>query len=55
MFEQLQTSLAQLEEKVGNLDMAIAHWEQAKLASPTPDEIQKHIDALKQKRAGQPQ
>ncbi len=49
IFEKLQTNLAQLEEKAGNLDAAIAHWEQAKLASPTPDEIQKHIDELEQK------
>jgi tetratricopeptide (TPR) repeat protein len=49
MFEQLQTSLAQLEEKSGNLDAAIARWQQAKLASPTPDEIQNHIDELKGK------
>jgi tetratricopeptide (TPR) repeat protein len=47
MFEQLQTSLAQLEEKAGNRDAAIARWEQAKLASPNPDDIQKHIDDLK--------
>jgi tetratricopeptide (TPR) repeat protein len=52
MFEQLQTSLAQLEEKAGNLDVAISHWEQAELASPTPGEVQKQIDKLK--RAGQP-
>ena len=51
IFEKLQTNLAQLEEQAGNLDAAIARWEQAKLASPTPDEIQKHIDELKQKLA----
>jgi tetratricopeptide (TPR) repeat protein len=50
MFEQIQTSLAQLEEKSGNPDAAIAHWQQAKLASPTPDDIQKHIDGLNQKQ-----
>jgi tetratricopeptide (TPR) repeat protein len=49
IFEQLQTNLALLEEKVGNLDAAIARWELAKLASPKPDDIQKHIDELKQK------
>jgi tetratricopeptide (TPR) repeat protein len=49
MFEQLQTSLAQLEEKSGHTDAAIARWQQAVLASPTPDDIQKHIDGLKQK------
>ena len=53
MFEQLQTSLAQLEEKAGNLDAAIARWEQAEIASPESDDIQKHIDEIKQKRAGQ--
>ena len=46
MFEQLQTSLAQLEEKAGNQDAAIARWELARLASPKPGEIQKHIDEL---------
>jgi hypothetical protein len=50
IFEQLQTNLAQLEEKAGNLDAAIAHWQQAKLASPTPDDIQKHIDELRNNR-----
>jgi tetratricopeptide (TPR) repeat protein len=50
MFEQLQTNLAQLEESAGNLDAAIARWEQAKLASPTPDDIQKHMDELKTKK-----
>jgi tetratricopeptide (TPR) repeat protein len=54
MFEQLQTSLAQLEEKSGNLADAVARWQQARLASPTPDEIQKHIDGLKQKQTAQP-
>jgi tetratricopeptide (TPR) repeat protein len=49
IFEQLQTYLAQLEEKAGNQDAAIARWELAKLASPKPDDIQKHIDELKQK------
>ena len=54
MFEQLQSYLAQLEEKAGNLDVAIARWEQARLASPTPDDVQKHIDELKQKPVGPP-
>jgi tetratricopeptide (TPR) repeat protein len=52
MFEQLQTYLAQLEKKAGNLDAAIAHWEKAKLASPNPQELQKHIDELKQNPSG---
>jgi tetratricopeptide (TPR) repeat protein len=49
LFEQLQTNLAQLEEKSGHLDAAIARWEQVKLASPKPDQIQKHIDELELK------
>jgi hypothetical protein len=51
LFEQLQTSLAQLEEKAGNPDAAIMRWEQAKLASPDPGSVQRHIDELKQKLA----
>ena len=54
MFEQIQTSLAQLEENAGNLDAAIARWEQSKLASPEPDSVQKHIDEIRQKLAAQP-
>ncbi len=54
MFEQLQTNLAQLEEKAGNLDEAVARWEQARLASPKPEDIQKHIDELKQKLPAPP-
>jgi len=54
IFEQLQTSLAQLEEKSGNPDAAIARWEQAKLASPAPGSIQNHIDGLKQRQTAQP-
>jgi tetratricopeptide (TPR) repeat protein len=54
IFEKLQTNLAQLEEAAGNTNAAIARWEQARLASPKPDDIQKHIDELKQKLAAQP-
>jgi hypothetical protein len=49
IFEKLESNLAHLEEKAGNLNTAIAHWEQDKLASPNPDDVQKHIDELKQK------
>jgi tetratricopeptide (TPR) repeat protein len=49
IFEQLQANLAQLEEKAGNLNEAIIRWEQAKPASPKPEDIQRHIDELKQK------
>jgi len=47
IFEQLQTNLAKLEESTGNLNAAIARWQQAEFASPNPGEIQKHIDKLK--------
>src|ERR1017187_2989396 len=49
LFEQLQTCLAQLEEKAGILDAPTAHWEQARLASPNPQTTQNHIDELKQR------
>lgn len=48
IYEQIQTHLAQLEGSVGNLPAAIKHLEQAKLASPNPEDIQKQIDELKQ-------
>lgn len=51
IYEQLQTSLAQLEEKAGNLDAAIAHLQQAELASPKPEDLQAQIDELKKKMA----
>ncbi len=54
MFEQIQTSLGQLEEKAGNPDTAIAHWEQAMLASPKQAFVQKLIDDLKKKQTAQP-
>jgi tetratricopeptide (TPR) repeat protein len=47
IFEQLQTHLAQLEGSLGHLDAAIAHLQQAQLASPNPAELQKLIDELK--------
>jgi tetratricopeptide (TPR) repeat protein len=50
IFEELQTNLAQLEEKAGNFDAAIAHWQQAKLVSPNPAEVQKHIADLELKQ-----
>lgn len=54
IFERLQSNLAQLETDAGNYDAAIARWELAKLASPNPDDIQKHIAELKQKQAAPP-
>ncbi len=49
IYEQLQTYLAQLEEKAGNDDAAIAHMQQEELASPKPEDIQAQIDELRQK------
>ena len=49
LFEQIQTSLAQLEQESGNPDAAIMRWEQAKLATPDPNSVQRHIDELRQK------
>ncbi|HEU5396609.1 MAG TPA: hypothetical protein VFV81_05535 [Verrucomicrobiae bacterium] len=54
IYEQLQSNLALLEEQAGNPAAAIARWEQAKLASPSPRNIQRHIDELKQKAAEAP-
>jgi tetratricopeptide (TPR) repeat protein len=54
IFEQIQTSLAKLEQKAGYSDAAIAHWQKVKTASPKPDYIQKLIDDLKQEQAAQP-
>jgi tetratricopeptide (TPR) repeat protein len=54
MFEQLQTSLALLEEKSGNTATAIARWQQAILAAPSTADMQQHIEDLKHKLAEQP-
>jgi tetratricopeptide (TPR) repeat protein len=49
IFEQIETSLGLLEEKAGNDNAAIADFQQAKMASATPQQLQLLIDALKQK------
>ena len=49
IYEQLETYLAQLEEKAGNNAAAIADLQQEELASPKPEEIQAQIDELKRK------
>ena len=46
IFEQLQTKLAQLEEKAGDINAAISHWQQVAIASPEPQDVQKRIDEL---------
>ena len=52
IYEQLQSYLAQLEEKAGNRAAAISRWEQAKAASPKPEEVQKNIDDLERNAGG---
>ena len=49
IYEQLETHLAQLEEKAANNAAAIADLQQAELASPKPEDIQSQIDELRQK------
>jgi tetratricopeptide (TPR) repeat protein len=51
IFEQLHTYLGQLEEKAGHTDAAIAHLQQAELATPTPADLQQQIDELEKKKA----
>jgi tetratricopeptide (TPR) repeat protein len=47
IFEQIETSLGLLEKNETNYDAAIAHLQQAQLASSTPQDLQKLIDDLK--------
>ncbi len=47
---EISVHLAQLEEKEGNLDLAIAHLELAIRASPRPGELRKQIEELKRKK-----
>ena len=53
IFEQLQTSLANLEQAAGNYAAAIERWKQVAPVSPNPVEAQRHIDDLNQKIAAQ--
>jgi hypothetical protein len=50
VFEQLQMHLAQLEGSLGHTDAAIAHLQQAELASPDSSDLKKMIEELKSKR-----
>jgi tetratricopeptide (TPR) repeat protein len=50
VFEQLQVHLAQLEGSLGHTEAAIAHLQQAELASPDSSDLKKMIDELKNKR-----
>lgn len=53
IFEQLQTHLANLEQAAGNYSAAIDRWKLARLASPTPEDVDRHIADLEQKIAAQ--
>lgn len=49
LFEQIQEHLAELEEKAGNYNAAIADLQEAQRASAKAADLQKQIDDLKQK------
>jgi hypothetical protein len=49
VFEQFQVHLAQLEGSLGNTKAAVAHLQQAELASPNSGDLQKMIDELRDK------
>ena len=49
LYEELQEHLAKLEEDAGNYNAAIAHFQEAQLASSKVAELQRRIDELKQK------
>jgi len=51
IYGEIQRHLAQLEEDNGRLDLAIEHWQQDKLVSPQPAEVQKRIDDLIRRQA----
>src|SRR5450631_3509505 len=53
IFEQITTHLGQLEENAGNLPQAVNWFQAAKTASGTPEALQKQIDELNRKIAGQ--
>jgi tetratricopeptide (TPR) repeat protein len=54
IFEQIETSLGLMEKNETNYDAAIAHLQQAQLASTTSGDIQQEIDAIKQLKQKQP-
>ena len=49
ILEQILTHLAQLEEREGYWEKAIAYLEKLKAVSPRPNVIQQHIEELKRK------
>ncbi len=51
IYEQLQTYLANLEQAAGNYQTAIGRWRLARLASPAPDDADRHIKDLEHKIA----
>ena len=48
---EITTHLARLEERSGNLSQAVAYWEMAAKTSPSPDDIEKHIEELNRSMA----
>jgi tetratricopeptide (TPR) repeat protein len=52
--QQISSNLARLEEDAGNWASAIRYLEREKKVSPSPDEVQKRIEELKQKAASTP-
>ncbi len=53
IFEQITTNLGQLEETAGNLPQAMNWLQAAQKVSVSPGELQKRIDEIKAKMAGQ--
>jgi tetratricopeptide (TPR) repeat protein len=53
-FDQITANLGRLEEEAGNLDRAIAYFEQAKTVSPSSAALDEEIRRLKQKLSGTP-
>lgn len=49
IYEQILSYLAVLEEKSGNIQLAITYWEQAKTVATKPGPIQDRIDELRKK------
>jgi tetratricopeptide (TPR) repeat protein len=53
IYEQLQVSLANLEQAAGNYQMAINRWQLARPASPVPQDVDLHIKDLENEIATQ--
>jgi tetratricopeptide (TPR) repeat protein len=49
--DEIITHLARLEEREGNLSLAISYWQMAMKLSPSPADIERHIQELKERLA----